>query len=243
MTGICALQGKAGGEPEIVYGSVVDYYAAALLAAGVASALYERASSGRGQYVGISLLRSALAMQSARMVWAEGEPRAVGRDMRSGGITGLHPTREGWLYLSANTPHFWRALCERTGLNGLAREERYDTVRKRALHADELVPVLREKLATRSALEWEAAFGEAVPCAAVRGVEDMFEHPPVAAEAMVSTVDHPTVGRYRCFQQPISFGRTPGPVARPAPTFGQHTKEVLEADGWSEDEKEAMRPK
>ena len=239
MTGICALQGKADGEPEIVYGSVVDYYAASLLAAGVASALFERAGSGRGQYVGISLLRSALTMQSARMIWAEGEPRAVGRDMRSGGITGLHPTREGWLYLSANTPHFWQALCERTGLDSLADEERYDTVRKRARHADELVPLLRARLATRSALEWEAAFGEAVPCAAVRTIEDMFEHPQVAAEAMVATVDHPTVGRYRCFQQPIEFGRTPGPVARPAPAFGQHTKEVLEADGWSREEIDA----
>ena len=210
MTGICALQGKAGGEPEIVYGSVVDYYAAALLAAGVASALFERSTSGQGQYVGISLLRSALTMQSARMIWAEGEPRAIGRDMRSGGITGLHPTREGWIYLSANTPHFWRALCERTGLHSLADEERYDSVRKRALHAEELVPLLRAKLSSRSALEWETTFGETVPCAAVRDIEDMFDHPQVAAEAMVSTVDHPTVGRYRCFQQPIKFGRTPG---------------------------------
>jgi len=34
MTGICALQGTPQ-QPEIVYGSVVDYYAAALLASGV----------------------------------------------------------------------------------------------------------------------------------------------------------------------------------------------------------------
>ena len=46
MTGICTLQGKADGPPEIVYGSVVDYYAAALVAAGVSSALYERERSG-----------------------------------------------------------------------------------------------------------------------------------------------------------------------------------------------------
>jgi formyl-CoA transferase len=63
MTGICVLQGRRGGTPEIVYGSVVDYYAAALVAAGVASALYERERSGRGQVVGVSLLRSALTMQ------------------------------------------------------------------------------------------------------------------------------------------------------------------------------------
>src|SRR5690606_24797603 len=31
LTGMCTLQGKEGGPPEIVYGSVVDYYAAALL--------------------------------------------------------------------------------------------------------------------------------------------------------------------------------------------------------------------
>jgi crotonobetainyl-CoA:carnitine CoA-transferase CaiB-like acyl-CoA transferase len=101
--------------------------------------------------------------------------------------------------------------------------------------------LLRAKLASRSALEWEAAFGEAVPCAAVRTIEDMFDHPQVAAEAMVSAVDHPTVGRYRCFQQPIKFGRTPGPVARAAPAFGQHTAEVLQADGWSTEEIAAMR--
>src|SRR5204863_3859362 len=54
MTGMCVLQGKRGGPPEILYGSVVDYYAAALVAAGVASALYEREKSGQGQFVGVS---------------------------------------------------------------------------------------------------------------------------------------------------------------------------------------------
>jgi CoA-transferase family III. len=38
--------GQARRAPEIIYGSVVDYYAAALLAAGVSSALYERERSG-----------------------------------------------------------------------------------------------------------------------------------------------------------------------------------------------------
>ncbi|WP_369068184.1 CoA transferase, partial [Burkholderia gladioli] len=71
---------------------------------------FAREKSGEGQYVGVSLLRSALTMQSARMIWADSEPKDVGRDMRSGGITGIHPTREGYLYLSANTPHFWRSL-------------------------------------------------------------------------------------------------------------------------------------
>lgn len=229
LTGMCAMQGKAGGPPEILYGSVVDYYAAALVAGGVASALYEREKSGLGQHVGVSLLRAALTMQSARLVWAEGEPREVGRDMRSGGITGIHPTKQGHIYLSANTQHFWAALCQKAGLPELAANERYDTVRKRAQHHAELVPLLRQALATRSALEWEALFGEEVPCAAARAVEDMFDHPQVQAEGLIERFEHPTLGSYRGFAGPIDFSRTPGPAPFAAPTLGQHTEALKES--------------
>ncbi len=225
-SGMCDEQGPRGGPPEILYGSVVDYFAASMLASGVASALYEREKSGRGQKVGVSLLRAALTMQSARLVWAEDEPRDVSRDMRSGGLTGLHPTREGFLYLSANTAHFWRALCDQTGLMALHDNPRYDSVKKRAEHRDEIVPLLREALASRSALEWEVVFGETVPCAAARSVADMFDDPQVQAEGMVTTITHPTLGNYQGFTQPWVYSRTPGPDPFAAPTLGQHNDEV-----------------
>ena len=221
LTGMCTLQGPADGPPSIVYGSVVDYYAASLVASGVASALYEREKSGQGQYVGVSLMRSALAMQSARLIWAEGEPRDVGRDMRSGGITGIHPTREGYLYISANTPHFWQSLCRKTGLQELLCE-RYDTVRKRATHQQDIVPRLHAALATRSALEWETLFGDEVPCAAARTLEDMFDFPQVLAEDMIQVFDHPVVGPYRGFTRALTFKRTPGSPGFAAPTLDQH---------------------
>lgn len=230
MSGICSLQGPPGGPPELIYGSVVDYYAASLVASGVTAALFERERSGEGQYVGISLLRSALAMQSARMVWAEGEGREVGRDMRSGGITGLHPTRDGFLYISANTPHFWKALCEKTGLTDLL-DERFDTVRKRAQHQGEIVPRLHEALATRTALEWEALFADEVPCSVARDIEDMFDSEQVRAEDLVTEFEHPVVGRYRGFTRSWAFGRTPGPAPFAAPTLDQHGEDIkAEAD-------------
>ena len=219
MTGMCALQGKRGGAPEIIYGSVVDYYAAALLAAGVSSALYERERSGLGQFVGVSLLRSALTMQSARMIWAEGESLDIGRDMRSGGVTGIHPAREGHIYISANTPRFWKALCDKTGLQMLHGNERYDTVRKRAEHANEIVPHLHAALTRHTALEWEVIFGDEVPCAAALKVEDMFDHPQVLAEGIVGDIQHPVIGRYRGVTRPITFGRTPGPDPFAAPVL------------------------
>ncbi|MBP8305929.1 MAG: CoA transferase [Burkholderiaceae bacterium] len=225
LTGMCSEQGRQG-VPEVLGGSVVDYYAAALVAGGVASALFERERSGEGQFVGVSLMRAALTMQSARLVWAEGEPREIERDMRSGGITGIHPTGDGYLYLSANTPGFWRALCEKTGLMDLHDDPRYDTVRKRAQHRDAIVPRLRAALAARSALQWEALFGEDVPCAAARPLADMFDHPQVQAQNMVGRIEHPVVGSYQGFTRPWVFSRTPGPEPFAAPVLGQHTEAV-----------------
>ena len=230
MSGICALQG-APGDAEIVYGSVVDYYAASMLAASVASALYARERTGHGQYVGVSLLASALAMQSARFVWADSEPRERFRDMRSGGITGLHPTGEGSIYLSANTPHFWAALCELIGRPQLAADPRFDTVRKRAEHADEIVPVVRDALRAHSAKEWERIFGEQVPCSAARDIEDMFDHPQVLAQGLVETYQHDNAGPYRGLARPFRFGDVPLAAQRAAPRLGEHTEEVLASVG------------
>lgn len=228
MTGMAALQGKKEGPPELLYGSIVDFYASALVAGAVSSALYERERSGLGQFVGVSLLAAAMTLQSGRLVWAENEGRDVWRDMRSGGITGIHPTKEGYLYISANTPHFWEALCKKTRMSEFLNNERYDTVRKRALHQPEIVPRLHQALAAKSALEWEALFGEEVPCAAARTVEDMFDHPQVLSQDMISTYHHPVVGQYRGLKRSIRFERTPGPDPFAAPTLGQHTDLIKE---------------
>ena len=114
-------------------------------------------------------------------------------------------------------------------------------MRSRAAHAAELVPELRSALAGRTALEWEQLFGERVPCAAVRPIEDMFDHPQVLAEDLVATLDHPQVGRYRAMKQPIKFTGIPGPAPTPAPTFGQHGDEILAGCGYSAAEIMALR--
>jgi crotonobetainyl-CoA:carnitine CoA-transferase CaiB-like acyl-CoA transferase len=240
MTGICVLQGDAT-QPEIIYGSPVDYYAASMIAFGITGALFHRERTGQGQYLGVSLLASALSMQSGRFIWAANEPREVGRDMRSGGVTGIHPTREGDLYISANTPHFWRALCELTGVGGLAGDPDYDTVRKRSERAPEIVPKIRAALQARTAREWEDIFGERVPCCAVRPIEEMFDHPQVVAEGLVTTMEHPAVGPYLGMTQPVKLTASPCPPSFAAPALGQHTAQVLARYGYSEDEINRLR--
>ena len=238
---MAVFQGGGVEKPQLVLGSVLDYFTSALLAYGVAAALFQREKSGQGQYLSLSLLRSALTIQAGRFVWAESEGRDVARDFGTGGLTGIHPTKQGALYISVHSNHFFAALCDLVGRPELASDPRCVSMRSRAEHAAELVPEIRAALSSRTALEWEEIFGERVPCAAVRQIEDMFDHPQVLAEDLVTTLDHPAVGRYRTMTKPVRFSETPGPAPTAAPVFGQHSNEVLAAHGYSEAEIAALR--
>jgi len=85
------------------------------------------------------------------------------------------------------------------------------------------VPKIREALLKHTAFEWEAIFGEEVPCSAALSIEDMFEHPQVASQDLITNFQHPVVGKYRGLKRSIKFSRTPGPEPYAAPTLGQHT--------------------
>ncbi|MBU4611460.1 CoA transferase [Achromobacter sp. GG226] len=240
MTGMCASQAKGDGEPEILYGSVVDYYGASLIASSIGAALYQRERTGHGQVIKLSLLGSALAMQSARLVWADDEPRHIERDMRSGGVTGIHPTAEGYLYLSANTPRFWQSLCEHTGLDDLATDTAYDSVKKRAQHADVLVARLREALARAPAAAWAERFGQSVPCSVVNRIGDMFDHPQVQAMDYVGDLQTRTV-RYRGLTRWADFGGVTPDAPAGAPALGEHGDAILAEAGFSADDIQALR--
>src|ERR1700720_479155 len=160
LTGMTVFQGGGIDKPQLVLGSVVDYFTSALLAYGVAAALFHRERSGKGQYLALSLLRSALTIQAGRFVWAGSEDRDAVRDSGTGGLTGIHPTKQGMLYISVHSNHFFRAMGELVGLGELTTDPRYDSMRKRAAETPVLVPQVRAALATRTALEWEELFGE-----------------------------------------------------------------------------------
>jgi crotonobetainyl-CoA:carnitine CoA-transferase CaiB-like acyl-CoA transferase len=227
MTGICVGQAEPGEAPELVYGSVVDYYASSMLALGLTTALYARERTGRGQRLGVSLLGAALCSQSGRFIWAEGEGAEVDRSTRSTGVNAIFPTKDGHIYLSATAPHFWSALCRLLGCEDLALDANYDSLAKRVQRKAEITQRINAALAARSAVEWEALLAGEVPCAVAQPIEAMFDHPQVLAQGHVATYEHPGVGAYRGFRTPIHFEGTPLAQPRSAPALGQHTRELL----------------
>ena len=134
---MAVFQGGGTDKPQVVLGSVLDYFTSALLAYGVAAALFTASAAATGSISSLSLLRSALTIQAGRFVWADSEGRDAARDSGAGGLTGIHPTKQGVLYISVHSNHFFAALCELVGRPELARDPRCATMRSRAAHAAE----------------------------------------------------------------------------------------------------------
>ena len=79
-----------------------------------------------------------------------------------------------------------------------------------------------------------------MPAGPVLTISEMLVHPQVRARDMVVQTRHATVGATQAIGCPIKFSATPTSVARPAPVFGQHTREVLLEFGFETAEIQAM---
>lgn len=235
FAGMAAAQGEASGTPVILRGSIVDFFASTLVAFGVTSAIVHRLRTGEGQHVEISLLRSTIALQVGRFIAADNEPVDAPREPDSTRVANALPTRGGYLYFQASTPKFWSAFCEIIGLPELADDPRYDTIVKRFEDSDVLMPQIRDALLDRTALEWETAMQGRVPVVAVRSVSEMFEHPQVLAEGLVTELDHPVVGKYKTMTTAVKMGSGEVNVTR-APLLGEHTDDVLRHFGFDDTE-------
>jgi crotonobetainyl-CoA:carnitine CoA-transferase CaiB-like acyl-CoA transferase len=62
----------------------------------------------------------------------------------------------------------------------------------------------------------------------------MHADPQALAREMIVETVHPTAGPVKAIGLPIKFSATPGDVRRPAPLFGEDTREVLREHGFSE---------
>jgi crotonobetainyl-CoA:carnitine CoA-transferase CaiB-like acyl-CoA transferase len=56
---------------------------------------------------------------------------------------------------------------------------------------------------------------------------DLLASEHLRARGFFATIDHPVAGTLKMPGAPYRFGATPWELRRPAPTLGQHTREVL----------------
>jgi crotonobetainyl-CoA:carnitine CoA-transferase CaiB-like acyl-CoA transferase len=237
--GVLSLTGTAGGPPVLPGAQVGDLGGGGMLAAvGILAALIERAATGRGRLVDVSMLDGVFSWLSieAAAYLATGELPAAGSRPLTGGLACYRIYRAGdgrYLTVGALEPRFWQALCNALGCPDLI-EDQFGPPEKQ----DEMANRLQSTFLERGRDEWLGALHDVEAC--VGPVNDMAEalaDPQVLHRGMVAEVEGSPVGA----GNPLKIsGHGPG-VVRPAPGFGEHTAEILSSIGVGEDELAALR--
>jgi crotonobetainyl-CoA:carnitine CoA-transferase CaiB-like acyl-CoA transferase len=241
MSGLMSITGEAPGRPPVKVGAPVSDITAGILAAmGCAAAYAHKLKTGDGQRVDTSLFEAAIT----HTYWQSAICFATG--ISPGPMGSAHPlnapyqafeTSDGWLNLGAANQANWERMLRVIGAEHLAGDGRFKTNRLRMENRDELAAALREYFRTRSTEEWSARLDAAgVPAGPVLSIAEMQAHPQTLARQMVVDVQHPIAGPVKSLGSPVKFHRTPAQAYRPAPLFGEHTREVLAEVGFGEDE-------
>lgn len=245
MSGIMSLTGEEAHGPMRAGFAVCDVMAGMTSALAVASALFQRNRTGKGQFVDVAMLDSTLnhlAIEVAEHTIAGFVHKQRGNMTISRRVTGNRfMTGKGAIVLAALTERQFAGVLTVIGRADALADPRFADWLSRAEHEAALRKIIEDGLATASAAEWEKRFTAAdVPCAEVIGVAEALKHPQLQSRDVLQKVqidgeEKILVGSgFR-----LNHG-SPGIDRAPA-RLGQHTEEVLREFGFSGADIEKMQ--
>ncbi|MCL3883202.1 CoA transferase [Marivita sp. GX14005] len=240
MSGLMSITGEGPGRPPVKPGApIADITAGFLAALGCVAAYSHAQATGEGQMVDTSLFEAGISLtywQSAIAFATGTAPGALGSAHPLNAPYQSFRTRDGWINIGAANQRNWQRLLDVIGAPELQNDPRFGTNADRMTHLADLVPILEELLQRRDTQDWLRRMEEAgLPAGPVLNVSEMHRDPQALARDMIVETEHPAAGPVKTIGLPIKFGDTPGGITRPAPTLGQHGREVLGEYGYSED--------
>lgn len=235
MGGLMSITGVADGEPgagpQKVGVAVADLMCGMYAVAGILAALHERHSSGRGQYIDLSLLDTQvawLANQNLNYLVTGTPPRRRGTAHPNIVPYQSFATADGHFMLAVGNDAQFARFCAAIGEPALAADPRFTTNSARVANRGQLVPTIGGALRARTSAEWLAALRAAqVPCGPINDLQQVFAEPQVRHRRLRVDLPHPTAGSAPGVRNPVLFARTPVEYARAPPPLGADTDEVL----------------
>ncbi len=249
MGGLAYMTGRPG-DPLRAGTSVNDIMGGMFGAIGVLGALIQRGITGRGQEVQSALFENNVFLVGQHMLQyaMTGQPAApMPARISPWAVYDVFTVKDGeQIFLAAVSDAQWATFCDVLGFADLKADAQYlsnnDRVRQRAT----LLPILRERLASRSASELAALLeANELPFAPIRKPEELFDDEHLLATGGLADITLPDGARAGQTVQTTLFpftmdGQRLGVRCSP-PTLGQHTAQLLSGLGYSDEAMQALR--
>src|SRR3954451_16477710 len=212
MGGLMSVTGEPDGRPLKAGTAVVDLVCGLLAANGIQAALLERARTGAGRHVEVSLMDSALTcLLNQSWAWVAAGVKGRRRGNRHPSIIPYetYETADREIAVAVGNDRMFARLC---AVVGLPEDERLATNESRVAHADELAEALEARLRAHPAEHWLHRLRAAkVPAGPINGIDEAFALADELGMEPTQTVDGvPLVN------PPVRVDGSP-PPARPRP--------------------------
>lgn len=230
-TGLMHITGPVDGAPVKHGVAIVDIATGLYATIAVLGALQARATTGKGQKVGVSLMETGLSMLAnvaANHLATGNEARRFGNGHPNIVPYTTFATADGALALAVGNDAQFGRFAEVAGHAEWAQDARFaknaDRVRNR-VEIEALVAVAVSKQPTDWWITTLRRVG--VPCGAVNGVTAALADAQAKARDMVISMPHPSAGQVSMLGFPIKMAVTPLTATKPPPLLGEHSTAVL----------------
>ncbi|MDH3589161.1 MAG: CoA transferase [Gammaproteobacteria bacterium] len=246
MGGLMSVTGDKNGAPQKTGIPVADVGAGLYAVIAIQAALLERARSGRGQYIDLSLLdvqTAMLANQAASYLAGDVIPGRLGTEHPSITPYQVFETADGHIILAVGNDRQFARFAELAGVPELAQNPLFSTNELRVRNRRPLCTAVAEFMRQDSSAGWlkrlEAA---AIPSGPINNIAEVFDNPQVKQRGMRLTLSHPQVGTVDLVGNPVNFSRTPTRAETAPPALGADTEKVLvELLGYDQDTVRTLR--
>ncbi|MFP6773319.1 MAG: CoA transferase [Alphaproteobacteria bacterium] len=245
VSGIMSITGHEGTGPTRAGFAVCDAIGGMTSAFAIASALFQRTHTGKGQCIDVSMLDSTLAFLSPLVsehtttghIHGQYGNQAISRRPTAN----LFKVGDDNLLLAVNTEKQFRALMDAIGRPELLDDPRFADWHGRTEHEGALREIIEAAFATGTITEWEDRLAKAgAPASQVRTIAEAYRHPQLDHREVRQSVDSPH-GELNLIGSGFRLAHGGGSIDTPPVPPGEHAEEVLAEAGYNEAEITAFK--